>query len=124
MWSSLLADIVLVLHMGFVFFVLFGGLLSVKWPRAMRLHVPALAWGATVEFTGWLCPLTPLENWLRMQGGEAGDQGDFVLRYLLSILYPGHLTPGIQTALGATVLVVNVMIYGLLWRKRLTAPPR
>lgn len=124
MWSSLLADIVLVLHMCFVLFVLFGGLLSVKWPRAMWLHVPALAWGATVEFTGWLCPLTPLENWLRMQGGEAGDQGDFVVRYLLPILYPGHLTPGIQTALGATVLVVNVMIYGLLWRKRLTAPPR
>jgi hypothetical protein len=107
-----------------VLFVLFGGLLTVKWPRVIWLHVPALAWGAIVEFTGGVCPLTPLEDWLRMRSGKSGYQGDFLLRYLLPVLYPEHLTQDIQTAFGVIVLVVNMAIYGWLWRTKLTAPPR
>ncbi len=117
MWYSILADIAVVLHLGFVLFVLFGGLLIVKWPKVMWLHLPAVVWGAVVEFTGWICPLTPLEDWLRAQGGESDHTGDFIARYFLPILYPEVLTRDIQVMLGALVLLVNLVIYVCLWRR-------
>jgi hypothetical protein len=123
MWYSLLANLVVLLHFTFVLFVLFGGLLTVKWPRVVWIHGPALLWGCIVEFTGTVCPLTPLESQLRMQGGEAGYEGDFVSRWLLPILYPESLTPSIQLALGAFVLVLNVAIYTWIWRRRLINRP-
>lgn len=116
MVALILADAVLVLHLAFVVFVLFGGLLALKWRRAIWFHLPAAAWGAFIEFSGWICPLTPLENWLRRQGGEAGYPGDFLSQYLLSILYPDALTPQIQIVFGLVVLAVNLIIYGGLWR--------
>ena len=96
MWHSWLADLVLCIHVGFVFFVIFGGLFVLRWRWVAWLHLPAAIWGAVVEFTGWICPLTPLENWLRTQGGEATYAGGFIARYLSSILYPDALTPDIQ----------------------------
>jgi Protein of Unknown function (DUF2784) len=118
-WPStalLLADAVLFLHLAFVLFVLFGGLLALKWRSVTWFHLPAVAWGAFIEFSGWVCPLTPLENWLRRQSGEAGYPGDFLGQYLLSILYPDALTPQIQIVFGLVVLAVNLIIYGGLWR--------
>lgn len=112
----LLADLVLIVHLAFVIFVLCGGLLVLRWRWIAWLHLPAAVWGAVVEFTGWICPLTPLENWLREQGGEAPYAGDFVGRYLGSILYPDALTPEIQVVFGTLVLVVNLVIYRWLWR--------
>lgn len=120
---SLLANVLVVLHLSFVLFVLFGGLLTVKWPQAPWLHLPAVAWGALVEFTGWFCPLSSFEYWLRMQAGESADQGDFVSRWFLPVLYPDFLTPRIQIALGVLVLVTNLMIYAWIWRRRLNNPP-
>ena len=112
----LLADLVLIVHLAFVVFVLCGGLLVPRWRWIAWLHLPAALWGAVVELTGWICPLTPLENWLRTQGGEATYAGDFIGRYLLPILYPEALTPDIQVMLGVLVLVVNLAIYGWLWQ--------
>jgi hypothetical protein len=111
----LLADLVLIVHLVFVIFVLCGGLLVLKWRWIARLHLPAAAWGAVVEFTGWICPLTPLENWLRVQGGEAGYEDDFTTRYLLPILYPVDLTRDIQLLLGTVVIVLNVAVYWWIW---------
>lgn len=116
MWYSWLADLILLLHACFVLFVIFGGFLTLKWPRAPWLHLPAALWGATVEFTGWICPLTPLENWLRAQGGEVGYENDFMARYLLPILYPGDLTRDLQLLLGTVVVVLNAAVYWWLWR--------
>ncbi|HEX8750866.1 MAG TPA: DUF2784 domain-containing protein [Nitrospira sp.] len=123
MWYSLLADLIVLLHFAFVMFVLFGGLLTVKWPRVVWIHGPAFLWGCIVEFTGTVCPLTPLENQLRMQGGEAGYEIDFISRWVLPILYPESLTPSIQLVLGAFVLVLNVAIYAWIWRSRLINRP-
>ena len=117
MCYSILTNIVVVLHFSFVLFVLFGGLLILKWPKVMWLHLPAVAWGAVVEFTGWICPLTPLEHWLRARSSESTHTGDFVARYLLSILYPEALTSDIQAILGASVLLVNLVVYGYLWER-------
>ena len=110
------ADLIVVLHFSFVLFVLFGGFLLIKWPRLMWLHLPSVAWGIFVEFSGWICPLTPLENWLRAQAGEATYAGDFIVRSLSSILYPDALTHEIQLILGTALLIVNLAIYRWLWR--------
>lgn len=116
-WPStalLLADAVLLLHLAFVLFVLLGGLLALRWRSILWVHLPAVVWGAFVEFSGWICPLTPLENWLRTQAGENGYQSDFVMHYVLPLLYPAGLTQEIQLILGAVVLIVNAGIYGWL----------
>ena len=111
---AVFADAVVLLHFAFVLFVVFGGLLVVRWPRVIWLHVPAVIWGALVEFTGWICPLTPLENRLRGAGGTS-YQDDFIAHYLLAALYPEGLTRTGQFALGAIALGVNVMIYALVF---------
>jgi len=114
---SLPADLILIVHLAFIVFVLCGGLLVLRWRWIAWLHLPAAAWGAVVEFTGWICPLTPLEIWLREQGGKAGYQSDFIAQYLLPVLYPNDLTREIQIILGLVVLTVNVVVYGCLWRR-------
>ena len=116
--TQLLADLVVLLHLAFVLFVVFGGLLVLRRRRIAWLHVPAFVWGAAIEFGGWICPLTPLENRLREMGGAGGYAGGFVERYLVPILYPGELTREIQIALGIAVLLINLAIYGFLLRHR------
>ena len=107
-----LADTVVSLHFAFVVFVVAGGLLVLRWRWIVWLHLPALIWGALVEFNHWICPLTYLENWLRGLAGVAAYRGDFVEHYLLPILYPAHLTPDIQIVLGVLVTAINAGIYG------------
>ena len=107
----LLADAVLVLHLGFVIFVVLGGLLVLRRPKLIWLHVPAAAWGVLIEFLGWPCPLTPLENHLRRRGGEAGYEGGFIEHYLVTLLYPSGLSRETQWLLGTAVLLINVVIY-------------
>jgi hypothetical protein len=119
----LLADLVLIVHLAFVAFVLCGGLLALRWRWIAWLHLPAVAWGAIVEFTGWICPLTPLENWLRAQGGETSYRSDFIAQYLLPVLYPGDLTRDLQLLLGTGVVVLNTAIYCWLWRSRARERP-
>ena len=118
MWYRALADFVVVVHIAFVAFVVLGGLLVLRQPRLAWLHLPAAAWGVMIEFAGWTCPLTPLENAFRERGGDAGYSGGFIEHYLLPVLYPAGLTRGIQFALGAAVLAINLAVYGLLLARR------
>lgn len=119
MIHGLAADAVLLLHLAFILFVVLGGLLVLRWPRLALLHLPAVAWGVTVECLQLLCPLTPLENRLRRLAGERGYEGGFIEHYLEPLIYPAGLTPGIQLGLGALVLLINLVPYGLLlWRLR------
>lgn len=120
-----LADTLVVIHLGFVLFVVLGGLL-VLWRRGWAwAHLPAAAWGALIEFGNWICPLTPLEIRFRVLGGEAGYSGGFVARYLTSLLYPEGLTRSHQLLLGGLVVVVNLAIYGWVLRqgRRKSADP-
>jgi hypothetical protein len=107
----MLADFVVVLHFAFVLFVVFGGLLVLRWPRVAYLHLPVAIWGVLIELTGWTCPLTPLENALRSRAGETGYQGGFVEHYILPVMYPSALTRDIQLVLGSIVLLLNLAIY-------------
>ena len=117
MWYRIGADAVLVLHFAFVLFVVFGGLFTLRWPRIAWVHAPIALYGAIIEFAGFVCPLTPLENSLRQRGGEAGYAGGFIEHYIMAALYPGGLTRNVQLALGAGVLALNAIVYGVAWRR-------
>ena len=118
MLYRLLADATVVLHLAFVVFVVGGGLLVWRRPKLAWVHLPAVAWGALIEFAGWICPLTPLENWLREQGGQAGYSTSFIEHYLIPVLYPQSLTRDMQWLLGGFVLVINLAAYaGVVWRR-------
>ena len=113
----LMADIVVVTHFAFTIFVLLGGILAIWWRKVVWLHIPAAVWGALIEFAGWICPLTPLENRLRVKGGEAGYPGGFVEEYVLPVIYPAGLTREIQIILGILVITVNLVIYWKVFYK-------
>jgi hypothetical protein len=106
-----LADVTLLIHYAFVLFVVFGGVLVWRWWSLRWVHLPVALWGALIEFAGWACPLTPLENAFRRLGGEAGYQGGFVEHYLLPLIYPSGLTRNVQWVLGTFVVVINVALY-------------
>jgi hypothetical protein len=114
----LLADAVVLVHFAFVVFVVLGGLLVLVWPRLAWVHVPAVLWGVAIEWGGWVCPLTPLESWLRAAGGAPGAAGGFVEHHVVPLLYPAALTRGAQVALGALVLLVNVPVYWVALGRR------
>jgi hypothetical protein len=114
----LLADVTVVFHLAFVLFAVAGALLVWRWPKVAWVHVPAAIWGAVIEFAGWICPLTPLENWLRRAGGEVGYSSTFVEHYLIPILYPQSLTRELQWMLGGFVLGVNLTVYAIILRRR------
>ena len=111
---SLLADAVLVLHLLFILFVIFGALLTFKWPRLAWLHIPMAAWGMLISLFGWACPLTPLEKYLRYMAGQAGYEGGFIGHYLVSIIYPAGLTREMAIGMGIFVLVWNGGLYFLV----------
>ena len=113
-----LADAVVLFHFSFVLFVVLGGFLLRRWPRLVYLHVPIAVWGVLIEFAGWICPLTPLENHLRMLGGEAGYEGGFIDHYIIPVLYPGDLTRTLQYVLGIFALLINILAYALYFRRR------
>jgi hypothetical protein len=113
-----LADLVVLAHLAFVAFAVLGGLAALKWPRVAWVHLPAVAWAALIEYAGWVCPLTPLENALRRAGGQAGYAGGFVERYLVPVLYPADLTRAVQIGLGTAVLLLNTLVYWQVARRR------
>jgi hypothetical protein len=114
-----LADAVLIAHLAFALFAIFGGVFVLRYPRMLSVHLPALIWGIVVEWADWTCPLTPLENALRHLGGEAGYAGGFIEHLLAPALYPENLTLEMRYVLGLVLVTVNVGIYGyVIFKKR------
>jgi hypothetical protein len=124
MLARLAADTVLVLHMGFIVFVVLGALLAIRWHWAPLVHLPCAAWGAFVEVTGRVCPLTYLENDLRLKAGQAGYAESFVEHYILPVIYPSGLTRNVQFALAFVVLASNLALYAWVLVRRRRASPR
>jgi hypothetical protein len=117
MFYQLLADLVVVAHLLFIIYALLGGLLGL-WKRwSLLIHVPAAVWIGIIEFQGWICPLTPLENRLRSAGGAAGYGGGFVEHYLIPVIYPPGLTRSMQFVLGGVAVAVNVAVYSFVLRR-------
>jgi hypothetical protein len=109
------ADVVVALHAAFALFVALGALLAVRWRQVMWAHLPAVAWGVLIEFSGRVCPLTPIEDALRQRAGEAAYSGDFIQHYLVPALYPANLTRETQLAIGTAALLFNALMYGWLY---------
>ena len=120
----LLADTLVVLHLGFIVFALGGALAVARWPRLAWLHVPAMVWAVLVELNSWICPLTPWEQALRATGGQTRYEGGFVEHYVLPVLYPAGLTPHIQWVLALVVIVVNAALYARMIRRSRARPGR
>ena len=114
MLYRLAADLLVLLHLLFILYVIAGGLAVFKWPWTAFLHLPAAVWGALIEFRGWVCPLTPLENRLRQLAGEDGYTEGFIEHYILQVVYPPGLTRDMQMTLGTIVVAINVLVYGVL----------
>jgi hypothetical protein len=119
-----LADLVLVVHLAFVLFVVLGGLLVLRWPTVAWLHLPAAIWGVLIEYAGWICPLTPLENAFRTRGGEAGYSGGFIQHYIQPLLYPAGLTRSMQVVLGTIALILNLAAYVVVISRMRSRVPR
>ena len=118
MLTRVAADFVVIIHFGFIVFVVLGGLLVFRWPKLMWLHLPAVAWGVVIEFAGFICPLTPLESRLRIAAGESGYSGGFIDQYLIPVVYPDGLNRPTQIALGVLVISINLVLYGVVVAKR------
>lgn len=122
-----LATLVVVGHALFVVFVLFGGVLVLRWPRVAWVHIPCAVWGMLVEYANWICPLTPIEDSLRQRAAEGGYSGGFLQHYVLKILYPNGLTRDVQIVLGTIVLVLTCAVYAVAiarWRQTRKRPAR
>ena len=115
--ARVLATLVVLIHMAFVTFVVAGGVLALRWPRVAWVHLPAALWGAVIALVGWICPLTPFENWLRVRGGATPYDTGFLEHYLLPVLYPVAMTRGLQIATGAFVVLVNALVYWRVFRR-------
>ncbi len=112
-----LSNLVLIVHLAFVLFAVLGGILVLKWKRLAWIHAPAFLWAALIEFAGWVCPLTPLENWLREKGGVLPYRTTFVEHYIFPLIYPATLTRNLQIFLGLLVLSINLGLYTwMLWQ--------
>ena len=115
---ALLAALIVVVHLVFVVFATLGGMLALRWPRIAWVHLPAAAWAAFIEFSGNICPLTPLENALRRRAGLDDYSGDFVANYIFPFLYPAGLTREAQIAIGCFVVALNFVAYSYVIARR------
>jgi len=106
-----LADLTLVIHLCFILFILFGGLLCLFRTGMAWLHLPAVSWGVWVEWSAWICPLTPLENHFRKLASRQGFTGGFIEHYLVPVIYPDYLNVSLQWVMGAVVVLVNLVVY-------------
>ena len=113
----LLANAVVSIHALFILFVVLGGFLAWRRRWVAAVHIPCAIWGVLIEYRGWICPLTPLENALRAKAGQQGYSGGFIEHYLMPTIYPSGLTPRVQALLGTFVLVVNAFAYTVLLRR-------
>ncbi|HEY5603466.1 MAG TPA: DUF2784 domain-containing protein [Gammaproteobacteria bacterium] len=122
MTIKIAADLVLVIHLLFILFAIFGGLLALRRRWVIWLHLPAVCWAAMISFAGWICPLTPLENTLRRMAGEEGYSGGFINQYIAPVIYPAGYTRELAVAAGVTVLLINLAVYGyVIYRQRKAA---
>ena len=113
-----LATLVVLAHFAFILFVMFGGLLALRWRWVPWVHIPCFLWGSGIEVTGGICPLTPLENRLRLAAGEAPYMGTFIEQYILPVMYPAGLTRTVQLVLAVGLVVLNVAVYAWVIRRR------
>ena len=111
------ANLILIIHLIFILFVVFGALLFFASKKIIFIHIPAIIWGSYIELTNSICPLTYLENWLLQKANLKTYSEGFIQNYLVPIVYPVNLNTDIQIFLGITLIVINIVIYGFIFIK-------
>ncbi|HKA05065.1 MAG TPA: DUF2784 domain-containing protein [Acidimicrobiales bacterium] len=114
---GLLADLVVVAHVGFILFVAVGALFSWRWPRLLAIHVPAVVYAAVIVTVGFDCPLTAVEKYFRRLAGQHSYRGGFVNHYLADVVYPGRLTTLLRVVAAACIALGYGGLF-LKWRRR------
>ena len=118
MLFRLIADTLVVAHLCFILFVVVGGFLAWRWRKIAWVHLPVACWGVLIEFSGWVCPLTPLENHFRQLAGEVGYDGGFIEHYVIPVIYPAHLAVETQTVIGIVVLLLTCFAYSVYFIRK------
>jgi hypothetical protein len=112
-----LVSVILVVHFGYLAFVVVGGFLAWRWPRVFWVHLAAAAWGLAVVGIPLTCPLTTAEYWARRQAGQKTHTAGFIDRYIEGVLYPQRFTLLLQVLVGVTV--VGSWVGAYLYRRHL-----
>ena len=110
-----LADAVVLVHLGFIVFVAAGALLAWRWPALVWGHLPAVAWAAATVLIGLPCPLTALEKGLRRWSGTGSYDSGFVDRYVEGVVYPEEYTLVLRSV---AVVAIAAGYLGLRHRAR------
>jgi hypothetical protein len=113
-----LAEAVLIVHLGFILWVMFGALVTRARPWLAAAHVASVVYGIVAELGPWPCPLTLAENFFEARGGLEPYKGPFLLHYLDAVVYP-NLPFRLLIACGVGVCALNLLIYGLRLRRYL-----
>ena len=110
-----LAQITLLIHLFFIFFVVVGAFSYLISTNFLYLHLLSLCWGIYIEFTSSICPLTYLENWLLTKGQASFYDGGFIENYILKVVYPVGINAKIQILLGSILIAINIFFYMLIF---------
>lgn len=118
MLARITADVVLLTHLAFIVFAVFGGLLVIRKAWIAWLHVPAMLWAVWVVAAHRECPLTAIENHFLHAAGQSGYDGGFIEHYLLPLIYPPGLTESQQTVIAGLLGIWSVAVYVVAYRRR------
>ncbi|WP_285756787.1 DUF2784 domain-containing protein [Nocardiopsis ansamitocini] len=104
MGYHVLGEAAMVMHFAFLGYVVAGGFLAWRWPRAIWPHMAFAVYALGIVVIGWDCPLTGLEYWARSRAGEQGlTEEGFIAHYLTGVLYPEQYLVLAQAAVATTV---------------------
>lgn len=106
----LFAEFILITHLCYILFVVFGGFLLLRWRWLWKIHFPAVIWGFLVQYLVWICPLTDWENYFRKLGGEAGYENGFIDHFITSLIYQ-DVSIKIHLLMAISLLLINLSIY-------------
>jgi hypothetical protein len=88
MLYKIATDVIILFHLMWIGFLIFGALLAYKRPWLRALHLAGLAFSLTMQICGWYCPLTYAEQWLRyQQGSDLTYTGSFIAQYAEHLVY-------------------------------------
>jgi hypothetical protein len=107
------ADLVLLAHFIFAAFAVIGGALVFYHSAWMWVHIPIVLWSSVVNLMSWTCPLTPLENALRIRSGQAGYAGDFIQHYIGRAVYPRGMPRQMEWVAGISIVAGNALLYAV-----------
>lgn len=84
----ILADIVVLIHLLWILFLIFGSFWGVRSKPVKTFHISGLAFACIIQIFDWYCPLTYLEIWLRAQQDPSQTyRGSFIITYVEKIVY-------------------------------------